>query len=135
VINHKEKLMEVFEREAKLDEKRKKLDMKMDKLFQQKADIAFEFYLEFLDSNKECNGNSEYFKIYIENGYLVAEELIFIKKYHSYLEFKHRSIHRQDRRTSVYFDVKRSAYASNAVVIDKNQYDKIAKEFIIKVRE
>jgi hypothetical protein len=63
-------------------------------------------------------GQKPTFKIYIENGYLVAEELIFIKKYHSYLEFKHRSIHRQDRRTSVYFDVKRSAYASNAVVND-----------------
>ncbi len=128
------RLKKVFEKEAEIEKVRKKLDIKMNKNFQRKVNIAFELYTNFLNLNKEFYKNSEYFRIHIDSGYFLAEELKFATKYDNFIAFNHKSIHRQNQSVSVYLNLKRDDYDSNSAVIDKNQYNELLKEFPIKIR-
>lgn len=44
MVDLNKRLKKVFEKEAEIEEKRKKLDVKMAKNSQRKADIAFDLY-------------------------------------------------------------------------------------------
>ncbi len=129
------KLEKIFEDEKKLEEERKKIEVKSEEIFNEKAKIAFELYSEFIKNNSEFNKNSRYFKLYIDAGYFMVEELVFSKVYDNIVEFKHKSQYRQHHSVNLFLDIKQVDYTSNSVVIDKKQLDKLSKYFKVIVRK
>ena len=96
--------------------------------------MAFELYGEFLKSNQTFNRDLDYFKLYIESGYFMAEELIFEQEYNNLVEFRHKSIHRQNQRVNLSLNVKKKDYNSSSVVIDKYQFDRLSSNYEITIR-
>jgi len=134
MINQQEKLQKIFKKEQKIERKKVKLDEKLEKIFNQKCTIAFDLYSEFLKNNQTFNSNLEYFKLYIESGYFLVEELIFEKQYENLVEFKHKSNFRQNHRVNLFLDTQEQDYTNNSTVIDKNQFDRLLINFTIKIR-
>jgi hypothetical protein len=132
LINRLEK---IFEDEKKLEEEIKKIKIKSDKIFNEKAKIAFYLYSEFIKNNSEFNKNSKYFKLYIDNGYFMVEELVFSKIYNNIIEFNHKSKYRQNHFVNLFLDIKQVDYTSNSVVVDEKQLDRLSKYFKVIVRE
>ncbi|KIM13131.1 MAG: hypothetical protein KU38_00175 [Sulfurovum sp. FS08-3] len=129
-----ERLNGIFEKETKLNIEKIKLDKKFDKLYSKINSIAFELYQEFIETNQNFSRDEEYYKIYLQPKSLLAEELIFDRMYEDFIEFKHKSPHRKNHTVSVYFDIKENDYNSNGAVVDKNQYDRLSKDFAINIR-
>ena len=134
MISQQEKLQRIFKKEQKIERKKVKLEEKSEKIFNQKSTIAFDLYTEFLKNNQIFNPNLEYFKLYIESGYFLVEELIFEKQYESFVEFKHKSNFRQNHRVNLFLDTQEKDYTYNSTVIDKNQFDRLSTNFKINIR-
>jgi hypothetical protein len=132
LINRLEK---IFEDEKKLEEEIKKIKIKSEKIFNEKAKIAFHLYSEFIKNNSEFNKNSRYFKLYIDNGYFMVEELVFSRIYNKTIEFRNKSEYRQNHFVNLFLDIKQVDYTSNSVIIDEKQLDRLSKYFKVIVRE
>ncbi len=130
----KEKIDKIFKKEKKIIDKISKLEEKQERIFEQKSLIAFELYEEFVKNNQDFSDTLEYFKLYIESGYFMVEELIFEKQYDTLIEFRHKSSYRQNQRVNLSFNIKQEDYSSNGVVIDKYQFDKLSENFKINIR-
>ncbi len=128
-------LQNIFNEMSILEKKRLELNKQFDEIENKIDSIAFNLYQEFMENNKTFDINTDYYKIYIENGYFLAEELYFHKRYDNFIEFKHKSPYRANHSVSVYFNVEKEDYTSNSVVIDNEQFKKLSENFEIRIRE
>ncbi|MBL0721693.1 MAG: hypothetical protein JJV88_03850, partial [Sulfurovum sp.] len=112
------------------------LNDKKDILYKKECIIAYELYLEFIDNNKEFSRYEDYYYyLHIASDYLMIEELLFDEKYTTMAVFKHKSIHRRNHCVNLDLDVQEGDYEKASVVIDKNQLDRLSKDFEVTFRE
>ncbi|BAI79887.1 hypothetical protein DEFDS_0393 [Deferribacter desulfuricans SSM1] len=130
-----EKIYEVFDKERKLEEDKKILKDKYDELFKEKVKIAFELYSEFIKNNPIFDKNAKYYKLYIDSGYFIVEELMFNHKFNDFVDFKHKSEHRQHILVNLHLNIKEDEYENDSVIIDEKQFNRLAKQYKVIIRE